>query len=79
MVEDNSSTALPSATIVIWIVGTFADPPIKLMKVYYEQHFPRSNYGRTPRSFIREILKDALDPIVIPFAGGLPNRELLPA
>ena len=32
-----------------------------------------------PRSFIREILKVALDPSVISFAGGLPNRELFPA
>ncbi len=31
-----------------------------------------------PRSFIREILKVALDPAVISFAGGLPNRELFP-
>jgi len=31
-----------------------------------------------PRSFIREILKSALDPSVISFAGGLPNRELFP-
>ena len=32
-----------------------------------------------PRSFIREILKVAIDPTVISFAGGLPNRELFPA
>lgn len=32
-----------------------------------------------PRSFIREILKVALDPSVISFAGGLPNREFFPA
>jgi 2-aminoadipate transaminase len=32
-----------------------------------------------PRSFIREILKVTLDPGVISFAGGLPNRELFPA
>ncbi len=32
-----------------------------------------------PRSFIREILKDALMPGTISFAGGLPNRELFPA
>ena len=32
-----------------------------------------------PRSFIREILKVALDPDVISFAGGLPNRDLFPA
>ncbi len=32
-----------------------------------------------PRSFIREILKDALAPGTISFAGGLPNRSLFPA
>lgn len=32
-----------------------------------------------PRSFIREILKVALDPEIISFAGGLPNRELFPS
>jgi len=32
-----------------------------------------------PRSFIREILKVALEPSVISFAGGLPNRGLFPA
>lgn len=31
-----------------------------------------------PRSFIREILKVALDPEIISFAGGLPNRALFP-
>ena len=31
-----------------------------------------------PKSFIREILKVAVDPAVISFAGGLPNRELFP-
>lgn len=31
-----------------------------------------------PRSFIREILKVAIDPAVISFAGGLPNRNLFP-
>ncbi len=31
-----------------------------------------------PRSFIREILKVAVDRSVISFAGGLPNRELFP-
>lgn len=31
-----------------------------------------------PRSFIREILKVALEPSVISFAGGLPNRSLFP-
>ena len=31
-----------------------------------------------PRSFIREILKVAIDPSVISFAGGLPNKNLFP-
>jgi 2-aminoadipate transaminase len=31
-----------------------------------------------PKSFIREILKVAVDPSIISFAGGLPNRELFP-
>jgi 2-aminoadipate transaminase len=32
-----------------------------------------------PRSFIREILKVAVDPTIISFAGGLPNRAFFPA
>ncbi|HPY82542.1 MAG TPA: hypothetical protein PLU45_04220, partial [Bacteroidales bacterium] len=31
-----------------------------------------------PKSFIREILKVAISPNIISFAGGLPNRELFP-
>lgn len=31
-----------------------------------------------PRSFIREILKVALEPTIISFAGGLPNRKFFP-
>ena len=31
-----------------------------------------------PKSFIREILKVAIDEEIISFAGGLPNRELFP-
>ncbi|WP_028582888.1 aminotransferase-like domain-containing protein [Desulfogranum mediterraneum] len=31
-----------------------------------------------PQSFIREILKVTLDPSIISFAGGLPNRQLFP-
>ncbi len=31
-----------------------------------------------PRSFIREILKVSLDPAIISFAGGLPNRDYFP-
>ena len=34
--------------------------------------------ANVPRSFIREILKVALDGSVISFAGGLPNRNLFP-
>jgi 2-aminoadipate transaminase len=33
---------------------------------------------KAPRSFIREILKTAISPDVISFAGGLPNAELFP-
>ena len=32
-----------------------------------------------PRSFIREILKISLNPEIISFAGGLPNKDLFPA
>ena len=32
-----------------------------------------------PKSFIREILKVTLDPSIISFAGGLPNRRFFPA
>ena len=31
-----------------------------------------------PKSFIREILKVTIDPSIISFAGGLPNRDLFP-
>ena len=31
-----------------------------------------------PRSFIREILKVTMDPGIISFAGGLPNRAFFP-
>ncbi len=34
--------------------------------------------AHVPKSFIREILKDALMPDTISFAGGLPNRTLFP-
>ena len=34
--------------------------------------------SHVPKSFIREILKDALMPDTISFAGGLPNRTLFP-
>lgn len=35
--------------------------------------------GKTPRSFIREILKVTEDRSIISFAGGLPNPALFPA
>src|SRR3990172_11212002 len=48
------------------------------MKEYSDSIFS-DRITDVPRSFIREILKVALDPSVISFAGGLPNRELFPA
>lgn len=42
-------------------------------------HIFSDRIADVPRSFIREILKVALDPNVISFAGGLPNRTLFPA
>ena len=36
-----------------------------------------SRMAKTPRSFIREILKVTEDPRIISFAGGLPNPELI--
>ena len=37
-----------------------------------------SRMGKTPRSFIREILKVTEDPKIISFGGGLPNPALFP-
>ena len=37
-----------------------------------------SRMEKTPRSFIREILKVTEDPKIISFAGGLPNPALFP-
>jgi 2-aminoadipate transaminase len=48
------------------------------MKEYSDSIFS-DRITDVPRSFIREILKVALDPSVISFAGGLPNRDLFPA
>lgn len=42
-------------------------------------HIFSDRINDVPRSFIREILKVALDESVISFAGGLPNRNLFPA
>jgi 2-aminoadipate transaminase len=42
-----------------------------------EPQFARRMTG-VPRSFIREILKVAVSPDVISFAGGLPNKDLFP-
>ena len=36
-----------------------------------------SRMAKTPKSFIREILKVTEDPRIISFAGGLPNPELI--
>ncbi len=49
------------------------------MKEYNSDSIFSDRITDVPRSFIREILKVALDPSVISFAGGLPNRELFPA
>ena len=43
-----------------------------------EDHLFSDRISDVPRSFIREILKVTLDPEVISFAGGLPNRDLFP-
>jgi 2-aminoadipate transaminase len=43
-----------------------------------EQEIFAERIVRVPRSFIREILKVSLDPEIISFAGGLPNRDLFP-
>lgn len=43
------------------------------------QHTFSERMADVPKSFIREILKDALMPGTISFAGGLPNRELFPS
>ena len=43
----------------------------------FQPRFARRMEG-VPRSFIREILKVAVSPGIISFAGGLPNKELFP-
>ncbi|HOO77620.1 MAG TPA: PLP-dependent aminotransferase family protein [bacterium] len=48
------------------------------MKQPQEENVFADRIRDVPRSFIREILKVALDPEVISFAGGLPNRALFP-
>jgi 2-aminoadipate transaminase len=40
------------------------------------RHFAK-RMGKTPKSFIREILKVTEDPLIISFAGGLPNPALI--
>lgn len=47
------------------------------MNAIAQSPFARRMEG-VPRSFIREILKVAISPEVISFAGGLPNKELFP-
>lgn len=47
------------------------------MDLSLENKFARRMNG-VPRSFIREILKIAISPDIISFAGGLPNKEFFP-
>jgi 2-aminoadipate transaminase len=47
------------------------------MEFTIEDKFARRMDG-VPRSFIREILKVAISPDIISFAGGLPNKDLFP-
>lgn len=42
------------------------------------KHLFADRINDVPRSFIREILKVAIDPDIISFAGGLPNRDFFP-
>lgn len=42
------------------------------------KHFFADRITAVPRSFIREILKVSLDPEIISFAGGLPNKKYFP-
>lgn len=51
--------------------------PIQISGVQMSSMFS-DRIADVPRSFIREILKVAIDPSVISFAGGLPNRDLFP-
>jgi len=49
------------------------------MTEYDEGNIFAERMNNIPRSFIREILKTALEPGMISFAGGLPNKDLFPA
>ena len=52
---------------------------LKTMKTKTATPIFSKRIGQVPRSFIRDILKAAVSPGVISFAGGLPNAELFPA
>ena len=47
------------------------------MRQFHGKHLLRP-HQRRPQSFIREILKVTIDPSIISFAGGLPNRQFFP-
>lgn len=47
-------------------------------KSFYPEELFADRMEGIPKSFIREILKVAISPDIISFAGGLPNRELFP-
>jgi DNA-binding transcriptional MocR family regulator len=51
--------------------------PVERVKEAASIRFAQRMTG-VPRSFIREILKVAISPEVISFAGGLPSKELFP-
>lgn len=50
----------------------------KLIMDNYMNELFSNRIAGVPPSFIREILKVAVDPSIISFAGGLPNRDLFP-
>ena len=50
----------------------------RALRVYTMKYSFASRMEKTPRSFIREILKVTEDPNIISFAGGLPNPALFP-
>jgi 2-aminoadipate transaminase len=62
----------------MWIFSCYTNGIITFGRNFMNNSFS-DRISDVPRSFIREILKVALDPAVISFAGGLPNRDLFPA
>lgn len=57
--------------------AAFAYRTTHLKEITMEEMFAQ-RMASVPRSFIREILKVSLDPEIISFAGGLPNRKYFP-